>query len=279
MKVITSFDEWKRLRPELSGSLGLIPTMGALHEGHLSLVRNARTENDRVVVWIFVNPKQFGPAEDFTTYPRDEARDLELLKAEGADYALLPRVEDVYPPGFQTQIAVTEVSQALEGGSRPGHFLGVATVVAKMICLTQPTRTYFGQKDGQQCVVVKRMVADLAIPTEIVVCPTVREADGLALSSRNIKLEPAQRAAAPVLYRALLAAQALAAQGERSAEALREKMRAELAAEPQAQVDYVSVADAETLAECETLSGTVMASLAVRIGKVRLIDNILIEMA
>ena len=277
MKVFNAFDEWNRVRSGLTGTLGLVPTMGSLHEGHLSLVRRARSECGGVVVWIFVNPSQFGPDEDLATYPRDLERDFQLLRAEAVDYVLAPPVEQVYPGGFQTRVVVEEVSRPLEGQSRPEHFTGVATVVARMLCLTQPHRAYFGQKDGQQCVVVKRMVRDLAIPAEIVICPTVREADGLALSSRNAKLSPELRAAAPVLYRALSAVEEQVQTGERDGDALRTRLRAVLAAEPLAEVDYVSVADAETLAECGTLSGPVMASLAVRFGGVRLIDNLLIE--
>ncbi len=276
MHVISALTAWKAHRRALSGSVGLVPTMGYLHEGHLSLVRRARAENDHVVVWVFVNPKQFGPGEDLTAYPRDLERDLALCEAEGADVVLTPTVDEVYPPGFQTVVTVEALSAPLEGRSRPTHFQGVATVVARMLGLVRPDRAYFGQKDGQQCLVVRRMAADLGLRTEIVVCPTVREADGLALSSRNVRLTPAQRAAAPVLYRALQAAEALAAAGERDAAVLRSRMHAVLAAEPLAAVDYVSVADAETLAECERLQRPAMASLAVRFGDVRLIDNVLL---
>jgi len=274
MEVFSKFADWKARRRSLSGTVGLVPTMGFLHEGHLSLVRRARAETDHVVVWIFVNPAQFAPTEDLDRYPRDLPRDLELLEAEHADYALTPSVDEVYPPGFQTYVNVEGLSQLLEGRSRPTHFRGVATVVARMIGLAEAHRTYFGQKDAQQCRVVKRMVADLAIPTEIVVCPTVREADGLAMSSRNVRLSPDQRKAAPVLYRALCAAEALARAGERDAGVLRARMTELIAAEPLAQVDYVSVADTETLAECERLDGPALASLAVRFGDVRLIDNL-----
>ena len=277
MKVFTSLEEWKRLRPGLTGSLGLVPTMGFLHEGHLSLTRRAVAENDLSVVWIFVNPKQFGDGADLEAYPRDMERDLALLEAGRVDYVLAPPAGEVYPPDFQTLVTVEALSKPLEGAGRPGHFQGVATVVAKMISLTQPARAYFGQKDGQQCVVVRRMVADLSMLTEIVVCPTVRDADGLALSSRNVRLTPEQRRAAPVLHRALSAAQETIAAGERDAETVRLKMRAVLDAEPLAHTEYASLADAETLAECETVTGTVMASLAVRFGEVRLIDNVLIE--
>jgi pantoate--beta-alanine ligase len=274
MDVYRTFAEWRQRRRTLRGTLGLVPTMGFLHEGHLSLVRRALAENDHVVVWIFVNPTQFGPQEDLTEYPRDLPHDLYLLEREGTHFVLTPGVEEVYPPGFQTAVMVERLSQRLEGASRPGHFRGVATVVARMLCLTLPERAYFGQKDAQQCLVVRRMAADLAIPSEIVVCPTVREADGLALSSRNVRLSPEARRAAPALYRALQAAAALVRGGERDAEVLRARMRAVLAAEPLAQVDYLSVADAETLEECTRLDGPALASLAVSLGGVRLIDNL-----
>ena len=277
MKVFTSLEQWKRLRPGLRGSLGLVPTMGFLHEGHLSLTRRAVAGNDLSVVWIFVNPKQFGEGADLEAYPRDMERDLALLEAERVDYVLAPPAGEVYPPEFQTLVTVERLSKLLEGAGRPGHFQGVATVVAKMISLTQPTRAYFGQKDGQQCVVVRRMVADLSMLTEIVICPTVREADGLAMSSRNVRLTPEQRSAAPVVYQALRAAQEMIAAGGRDAETVRLKMRAELDAEPLAQTEYVSVADAESLEECGLVTGTVMVSLAVRFGEVRLIDNVLIH--
>src|SRR3989304_1066528 len=215
MKVVRSVPEWKALRPALPHSLGLVPTMGYLHEGHLSLVRRARAENEAVGVWIFVNPKQFMAGEDFATHPRDEARDLARLGAEGVDYVLAPGVEGVYPDGFQTYVSVEALSAPLEGVSRPGHFRGVATVVAKMFCLTQPRAAYFGQKDAQQCAVVRRMAADLGMLLEGVVCPTIREPDGLAMSSRNAYLQPPERKAAAVLYRALQAAGRAFRQGER----------------------------------------------------------------
>jgi pantoate--beta-alanine ligase len=274
MDVISSFAEWTARRRALRGTLGLVPTMGYLHEGHLSLVRRARAENDHVVAWIFVNPAQFGPAEDLAQYPRDLPRDLSLLEAEGTHFVLTPEVSEVYPPGFQTYVNVEELAGRLEGASRPGHFRGVATVVCKMLCLTGPERAYFGQKDGQQCLVVQRMVADLCIPSQIVICPTVRDPDGLAMSSRNVRLKPAARAQAPALYRALQAAEAMAAAGERDAEALRTCMRAVLAEASLGVVDYISVADAQTLVEVERLAGPTLASLAVRFGEVRLIDNI-----
>jgi pantoate--beta-alanine ligase len=274
VRIVTSLAEWAPLRAGLAGSIGLVPTMGALHEGHLSLVRRARSQNDSVVVWIFVNPKQFGAGEDFRAYPRDLRGDAALVQAAGADCVLAPGVEDVYPEGFQTQVQVDELSRPLEGALRPGHFRGVATVVAKMFCLTQPRRAYFGQKDAQQCIVVQRMARDLGFPLDIVVCPTVREPDGLAMSSRNVYLDPAERKAAAVLYRALAAAERAARAGERDGAALRALMAAELAREPLGTVEYVSVANLATLEEYARVTGPALLSLAVRFGRARLIDNI-----
>lgn len=277
MQVIQSLSAWKKLRPTLKGTLGLVPTMGALHEGHLALLRRAREENEIVVLWIFVNPKQFGDDADFSIYPRVMEEDLRLAGECGVDYVLAPGVEEVYPKGFQTYVTVEELSQPLEGAHRSGHFRGVATVVAKMICLTQPQGTYFGQKDAQQTVVVKRMVEDLGMLTEIVVCPTVRDAGGLALSSRNAHLDARERKAALVLYRALKDVEIAVRCGERDCEVLRGRMLDILTREPRAEVEYVSIADPQTLAECATLAGPALASLAVRIGDTRLIDNLLLE--
>lgn len=257
-------------------SWGLVPTMGYLHEGHLSLVRQARTENDRVAVTIFVNPTQFSPQEDFAAYPRDLARDLVLLKREEVDLVFTPANEVIYPPGFQTYVTVEEVTRPLEGAARPSHFRGVATVVAKLFNIVQPTRAYFGQKDAQQTVVIQRMAADLNFNLEIVVCPTVREADGLAMSSRNAYLAAEQRAAATVLYRALSAAKAAFEAGERNGDALRRLMRDTIAAEPLARLDYVSVAHPTTLAELQTVEQEALFSLAVFFGQTRLIDNMLV---
>lgn len=289
MDVFNNIDAWKAQRRTFIGSLGLIPTMGFLHEGHLSLVRRAKEENDAVVVWIFVNPSQFAPSEDFSTYPRDMDNDLRLLEELDTDFVLAPSLEDVYPSGFQTHVQVEEVSKPLEGHSRPEHFQGVATVVAKMIGITQSHRTYFGQKDGQQCAVVKTMVRDLSIPTEIVVCPTVREPDGLAMSSRNARLKPEHRSAAPVVYRALLAGREALLAPEGDAEAARHRMREVLDEESLARIDYVSAAYAETLLEIESrpdgeetvspFQGTAMLSMAVNFGSVRLIDNLLVEVS
>jgi len=276
MRVVHTIAEARAVRRALPGTWGFVPTMGYLHEGHLSLVRRARAENDRVAVSIFVNPTQFGPHEDYARYPRDLERDLRLLEPLGVDLVFVPSVEEMYPPGFQTWVIVEEVSRPLEGASRPGHFRGVATVVAKLFNILQPDRAYFGQKDAQQTVVIRRMVQDLNIPVEIVICPTVREPDGLAMSSRNTYLNPEERRAATVLFRALQAAKARYEAGERDAERLREAMREVIRAEPLARIDYVSVAHPETPRELEQVEGPALLSLAVYIGTTRLIDNIML---
>lgn len=253
---------------------GLVPTMGYLHEGHLSLVRRARAENDLVAVTIFVNPTQFAPNEDFDAYPRDLQRDLALLEQERVDLVFAPEDAVLYPPGFQTSVVVSDITQRLEGASRPTHFQGVTTIVAKLFNILQPDRAYFGQKDAQQIVVVKRMVEDLNFDIEIVVCPIVREVDGLALSSRNARLAPAERAAAPVLYRALSAARDAIHDGILDGDELRQLMAAEIAAEPLARLDYVSVAHPETLQELDLVQDSALLSGAIFVGDVRLIDNI-----
>jgi len=266
----------REARSALAGSFGLVPTMGALHEGHISLVSRARAECDHVGVSVFVNPAQFGPGEDLDRYPRDLERDRRLLESLGVDLLWAPSPGTVYPPGYQTWVSVEDVARGLEGGRRPGHFRGVATVVAKLFNLFSPHRAYFGQKDAQQVAVIRRMARDLDFPVEIVVCPTVRAPDGLALSSRNSYLNPKERAAAAVLFRALSAAGEAFEAGERDAGRLRSIMRSILDGEPLAQVDYVSAAEPETLAECGRIESFVLLSLAVRIGSVRLIDNILL---
>ena len=259
--------------------LGLVPTMGYLHEGHLSLVRAARAENATVAVSIFVNPTQFGPNEDFAAYPRDVERDLDLLKAEGVDLVFSPPAKEIYPPGFDTYVLVGAVTDMLEGQARPGHFRGVATVVAKLFNIVLPDRAYFGQKDAQQAVVIRQMVRDLDIPVEVSIQPIVREPDGLALSSRNVYLSETERQAALVLSRSLRAVQRLYADGERDAERLRASLRATLAAEPLARPDYVSVADAVTLQELDVVDRAALVSMAVRIGRTRLIDNVILSRA
>ncbi len=276
MHVVTTLEDLRSARAVLSGTLGLVPTMGYLHEGHLSLVRQAKSECDHVGVSIFVNPTQFGPSEDLAKYPRNLPRDLALLEKEGVDLVWTPTPEIVYPPGYQTFVTVEDVSQPLEGAQRPGHFRGVATVVAKLFTAFTPDKAYFGQKDAQQVVVIRRMAKDLNFPVEIVVCPIVREADGLAMSSRNVYLNPQERQAATVLYRALAAAKNLYDAGERDADKLRAAISETIAAEPLARADYVSAADPETLVELSRVERGVLLSMAVRIGMTRLIDNILL---
>jgi pantoate--beta-alanine ligase len=247
--------------------------MGWLHEGHRALIHRARDENATTVVSIFVNPRQFGDPADLEQYPRNEARDVAISAQEGADLVFAPTVGEVYPPGFDTTVQVGAVARPLEGAARPGHFDGVATVVAILFGLVGAERAYFGQKDAQQLLVIRRMATDLALPTEVIAHPTVREPDGLAMSSRNVHLSPAERAAAPVIRRALLAARARWEGGERSADALRQVMQDVLAEEPLTQPDYVSLADAETLQELTTVDGPALLSMAVRFGSTRLIDN------
>ena len=279
MQILTTISDFRSMREKIhsSGSLGLVPTMGYLHDGHLELVRHARVANETVAVSIFVNPTQFGPDEDVLTYPRDVERDQVLLEEVGCDLLFYPAVEEMYPPGgADVYVVPGKLAAVLEGASRPGHFRGVATVVAKLFNIVQPERAYFGQKDGQQLAVIRRMVRDLDFPVEIVAVPTVRDPDGLAMSSRNTYLNPRERSAATVLYRALTRARALYLEGEQDAEVLRAAMFDVLASERLAGVDYVSVADPETLEEMALLDSDAMASLAVRIGRTRLIDNVLL---
>ena len=263
---------WRAVHP---GSLGLTPTMGYLHDGHLSLARRSVAENEVSAASIFVNPAQFGPNEDFERYPRDEENDLRLLRELGVDAVYVPDVETIYPEGYQTYVTVEGLAQGLEGASRPVHFRGVATVVTKLLNVVGPDRAYFGKKDAQQLRVIGRLTRDLDLPVEIVACDTVREADGLAMSSRNAYLTPEQRAGAAVLSWALRQAEARFEGGERSAEALRAGVRSIVGSEPLAELDYVSVANSETLAEIEgDVEGIALLSLAVRFGAVRLIDNV-----
>jgi len=276
MKVFSTIAEFKQARQRVKGSLGFVPTMGYLHEGHLSLVRRAREENNAVAVSIFVNPTQFGPTEDLARYPRDPERDLALLEKEKVDLVFMPSAEDMYPEGFSSWVEVERVSERLEGVVRPGHFRGVATVVAKLFNIVQPTKAYFGQKDAQQAVVIKRMVADLNMNLEVVVAPTVREPDGLAMSSRNIYLNPEERQAALVLWKSFNLAQQLWSQGECKADSLRQQMAVFIQKEPLARIDYISIADPQTLKELMEINRPALVSLAVYIGKTRLIDNIIL---
>lgn len=277
METATTIAEMKALREHSLGSLGFVPTMGYLHQGHLSLVKQARAESATVVVSIFVNPTQFGPAEDLSTYPRDPDRDLSLLQKENADVVFMPSNEEMYPQGFNSWVAVEKVTDRLEGSYRPGHFKGVTTVVAKLFNIVEPTRAYFGQKDAQQAIVIKKMVAELNMNVQVIVVPTIREDDGLAMSSRNVYLDSQDRQAATVLFRALTQAQQLWQKGEKNAELLRQAMVSLISKEPLAEVDYVSVADSQTLEELSEIDRTALASLAVRIGKTRLIDNIVLQ--
>lgn len=279
MEVLHTIGEFRQARGRLTGPLGFVPTMGYLHQGHIELVNRARAENDAVAASIFVNPTQFGPNEDFGAYPRDLDRDLTMLSDAGTTLVFNPTLEEMYPKGYASFIDAGAVAVPMEGAHRLGHFRGVATVVSKLFNIVQPTRAYFGQKDGQQVAVIKRMAADLDMPVEVVVVPTVREADGLAMSSRNVYLSPAERKAAVCVSRGLFAARKLFENGERSAAALKRRIMEEVAAEPLARIEYATLADAQTMAELgdEQATGAVMAALAVRIGKTRLIDNIVLE--
>ncbi|MBK9006470.1 MAG: pantoate--beta-alanine ligase [Anaerolineae bacterium] len=272
MRTVSTLDELRETRLSFDGTVGLVPTMGFLHDGHLSLIRRARDECQRVVVSIFVNPTQFGPKEDLAKYPRDLERDLHLIEPF-TDLVWTPSAESMYPTGFQTWVEVEAMTRPLEGAMRPGHFKGVTTVVAKLFNAVQPHKAYFGQKDAQQVAVIRRMVRDLNFPVEIIVCPTTREPDGLAMSSRNVYLGADQRKAATVLFRSLSAAKELYEAGERDAEKVRGKMKEVLASEPLAEPQYISCADYDLLEELDVIRGKTLLSMAVFIGKTRLIDN------
>jgi pantoate--beta-alanine ligase len=277
MMIASTFEELRTARSLLAEPVGFIPTMGFLHEGHLALVRRAAKECTSVAASIFVNPTQFGANEDLSKYPRDLKRDLSLLEEAGADLVWTPSSEVMYPPSFQTWVTVEGLTQPLEGAVRPGHFRGVTTVVAKLFNAVQPQKAYFGQQDAQQTAVIQRMTRDLDFPVEIVVCPTVREKDGLAMSSRNSYLSPEERQTATVLFRALTAAQAAYSTGERKAEALRNIVREIVATEPLAQLQYVSCADFDSLQEIEEITRKALLSMAVFVGRTRLIDNFILE--
>ncbi|MEE8464847.1 MAG: pantoate--beta-alanine ligase [Dehalococcoidia bacterium] len=278
MRVISTNEEMSQACREAVKPIGLVPTMGALHAGHLSLVDQARADNLTVAVSIFVNPAQFGDQKDLEKYPRDLDGDLDLLRRHGVDLVYAPTIDDVYPEGFNTWVDVGQLGEKLEGVHRPGHFRGVATVVSKLFNVMRPGRAYFGQKDGQQTVVIQKLAKDLDMGVEVVVMPTIREPDGLAMSSRNVQLSPEQRRAAPVVHRALCQMYLLWTEGERGGDALREAARKTLQAEPEVDsIDYVSVANMTTLDEVERVDGRVMVSAAVNMGGVRLIDNIVLE--
>lgn len=277
MQTVTTIQEVRQWRRAAGGDVGLVPTMGYLHAGHVSLVERARRENARVAASVFVNPTQFGPTEDLARYPRDLDRDRAVLEVAGCDLLFAPAVQEMYLEAAETTVDVGSVAAPLEGERRPGHFRGVATVVLKLFGIVRPDRAYFGQKDAQQLAVIRKMVRDLNVPVEIVGCPTVREPDGLAMSSRNAYLDADDRRAATVLYRALVAARDRWAQGEHSANALRGTMRAVLDAEPRARTEYVSVADPATLRELDDVRGSAILSVAVFFGRPRLIDNFVLE--
>jgi pantoate--beta-alanine ligase len=277
VKIIESIAEMKSIRQSLKGSIGFVPTMGYLHEGHLTLVRLSHLANNFTVASIFVNPTQFGPNEDFDRYPRDYPRDFAMLEKENCDFVFLPAPKDMYPDGYNTWVEVNKVTDRLEGAIRPGHFKGVATVVAKLFNIVEPTRAYFGQKDAQQCVVVKKMISDLNMNLEMIIVPTVREPDGLAMSSRNVYLNPEERRQAPVLFRALSTAHVMWAEGERDCNRLKTAVVDLIKQKPLGNIEYVSIADALTLRELEKADPPAVISMAVKFGKTRLIDNLLLE--
>ena len=277
MKVVEAIADMKTIRRDLNEPVGFVPTMGYLHEGHMALVKQARAENNSVVVSIFVNPTQFGPKEDFASYPRDTKRDLAMLEKEGTDIVFMPPDDEMYPQTYHSWVEVDTITQRLEGASRPTHFKGVTTVCTKLFNIVQPARVYFGQKDAQQVTVIRRMVADLNMNLEVVNCPTFREPDGLAMSSRNTYLNPEERQAATVLYRSLQLAQKLWSQGEKDAATIRQEMHDLIQKQPLTDIDYISIADNETLEELDEIKPLTLVSLAVRIGKPRLLDNIVLE--
>jgi pantoate--beta-alanine ligase len=277
MKVILTvagMREWRRIT---AAPVGFVPTMGYLHEGHISLVKRAQAENASVVVSIFVNPTQFGPQEDFKNYPRNTNRDLGMLEPF-TDVVFMPSDSEMYPDRYNTWVEVNALTSQLEGASRPGHFRGVSTVVTKLFNIVQPDKTYFGQKDAQQLLVIKKMAADLNMNLEVIACPTLRETDGLAMSSRNTYLTPEQRKTAPVLYKALMLARDKWSKGEKDAAKIREEMEKLIRKEPLADIVYVSIADALTLKEFpQLMQKPALVSMAVKFGKTRLIDNIILE--
>ncbi|MBN1189457.1 MAG: pantoate--beta-alanine ligase [Dehalococcoidales bacterium] len=277
MQIIKTIAEIRQVRHSPQGSTGFVPTMGYLHEGHLSLVRHSHQENNSTFVSIFVNPSQFGPNEDFERYPRDFPRDLALLEKEGADFVFIPEASEMYPDGYNTWVEVDGITERLEGSIRPGHFRGVATIVTKLFNIVQPHRAYFGQKDAQQCMVIKKMARELNMNLDIVICPTVREADGLAMSSRNIYLSPEERQQAPVLFQSLNKARDMWAAGERDSGRIRQAMTELIRQNPLGQIEYISIADALNLNELEKAESPVLISMVVKFGRTRLLDNILLE--
>jgi pantoate--beta-alanine ligase len=275
---IKEMQEWSLQARRQGKSIGLVPTMGFLHEGHLALVQEARNSCDLVVVSIFVNPLQFGQGEDFEEYPRDLSRDVSLLEKAGADAVFAPTAREMYPDGFSTSVEVSgEITQKMCGASRPGHFKGVTTVCTKLFHTCLPDKAFFGQKDAQQLLIIKKMVRELNFPLEIVRVPIVRESDGLAMSSRNVYLDAAQRKEALALSRALNHAREQIAGGERDVTRLKDSIRRIITASPEAEIDYIEIVNGEDLSDLTTVSGRVLIALAVKFGKTRLIDNLLVE--
>lgn len=274
MKIIRTIPEMREARQTMPGPVGFVPTMGYLHEGHLSLVQGSKQDNLSTVVSIFVNPTQFGPKDDFNRYPRDERRDISMLEKAGVDVVFLPSAQDMYPSGFNTWVDVSGITERLEGAARPGHFRGVASVCNKLFNILLPEKAYFGQKDAQQLAVIKKMVTDLNMNLDIVAVPTLREADGLAMSSRNSYLAPKERTAAAVLYKSLCLAGKMIQDGEHNADSVKSAMAELIETEPLAKIEYLSIADTVSLQELENIRSQALISLAVRIGKTRLIDNI-----
>ena len=276
MQTAHSIEEMKHLRSKCRGSVGFVPTMGYLHEGHLELVSQAKNENYVAVVSIFVNPTQFAPHEDFKAYPRDLDRDLTLLESAGTEIGFIPGDKDMYPADYDTWVEVKGITRHLEGRSRPTHFQGVTTVCSKLFNIVEPNKAYFGQKDAQQALVIQKMVADLNMNLEVIVAPTIREKDGLAMSSRNVYLTPEERKSAPVLYKALQLARDMHAKGESDAILIKNAMTKLISSVPAARIDYISIADIGTLQEVNDIRGRVLVSLAVKLGKPRLVDNIIL---
>jgi pantoate--beta-alanine ligase len=277
MIVIENIPDMIYLRLNLKEPVGFVPTMGYLHGGHMSLVKRARAENRTVIASIYVNPTQFGPNEDLAKYPRNLERDLEMLDKEGADAVFFPEDKDMYPAGYDTWVTVDNLTKPLEGNVRPTHFRGVTTIVTKLFNIVRPTNAYFGQKDAQQALVIKKMAADLNMNLKVIVCPTVREADGLAMSSRNVYLSTEQRQTAPVLYKSLQLAKELFTNGEKNAEVILGQMTALIQKEPLGKIDYISISDTETLAPLKTIKKAALVSMAVKFGNTRLIDNVILE--
>ncbi len=273
MQVISSINKMKRARTELTGTVGFVPTMGFLHEGHLALVRRAKRKNDVAVVSIFVNPTQFGPGEDLAEYPRHTGRDLALLKKEGVDIVFMPTPNGMYPDGYSTWVETSGITEILEGKKRPGHFRGVTTIVNKLFNIVLPHKAYFGQKDGQQLRVIQKMVTDLNMHIKIISVPTVRSKRGLAMSSRNMHLSDEEREAALVLYKALSIAKDLYMRGEYDATRIKAKMTGLIKREPLAKIDYISIADSDSLQELTCINRPALVSMAIKIGSTRLLDN------